>query len=98
MSFLVKDDTSFFLAFTVTVVILSDLFEFFFVVKLNGFDVSFGDDLGGHDAVVDEQEVVNDGAVEIEKILDARAVTPADDVVVHMMPAVLHTLRHALDG
>jgi len=98
MSFLVKDDTSFFLAFTVTVVILSDFFEFFFIVKLDRFDVTFGDDLGGHDAVVDEQEVVNDGAVEVEKILDARAVTPADDVVVHMMTAVLHTLRHTLDG
>ena len=93
-----KDETSFFLAFTVTVVILSDLFEFFFVVELDGFDVSFGDDFGGHDAVVDEQEIVNDGAIKMEKVLDACFVTPADDAVVHMMTAVLHTLRHALDG
>ena len=66
INFLVKDETSFFLAFTVTVVILSDLFEFFFVIKLNGFDVTFGNHFRGHDAVVDEQEVVNDGAIEME--------------------------------
>ena len=98
INFLVKDETSFFLAFTVTVVILSDLFEFFFVVKLDGFDVSFGNDFGRHDTVVDEQEVVNDGAVEVEKVLDARLVTPADDTVVHMMTAMLHSFRHAFDG
>ena len=98
INFLVKDETSFFLAFTVTVVILSDFFEFFFIVKLDGFDVTFGDDFGGHDAVVDEQEIVNDGTVEVEKVLDARFVTPADDTVVHMMTAMLHTLRHTLDG
>ena len=98
INFLVKDETSFFLAFTVTVVILSDFFEFFFIVKLDGFNVSFSDDFGGHDAVVDEQEIVNDGAVKVEKVLDARLVAPADDTVVHMMAAVLHTLSHALDG
>ena len=98
INFLVKEDTSLFLAFTVTVVILSDLFEFFFIVKFDGFDVSFGDDLGRHDAVVDEQEVVNDRAVEMKEVFDARAVTPADDTVVHMMAAMLHAFSHALDG
>ena len=98
INFLVKEDTSLFLAFTVTVVILSDFFEFFFVVKLDGFDVAVGDHLGGHDAVVDEQEIVHDGAVEVEKVLDARLVASADDVVINMVSAVLHTLRHALDG
>ena len=34
----------------------------------------------------------------MEKVLDACFVTPADDAVVHMMTAVLHTLSHALDG
>ena len=98
ISFLVKDETSFFFAFTVTVVILSDFFEFFFIVKLDGFDVAFSDDLRGHDAVVDEQEIVNDRAIEVEKVLDARAIAPADDAVVHMMAAVLHPFSHALDG
>ena len=98
INFLVKDETSFFLAFTVTVVILSDFFEFFFIVKLDGFDVSFGDDFGGHDAVVDEQKVVNDRAIEMEKVLDARFVAPADDTVVHMMTAMLHSLGNTLDG
>lgn len=98
INFLVKDETSFFLAFTVTVVILSDLFEFFFVVKLNGFDVTFGNHFRGHDAVVDEQEVVNDGAVKMKQILDACSVASADDTVVHMMTAVLHAFCHALDG
>ena len=98
INFLVKDETSFFFAFTVTVVILSDFFEFFFVVKLDGFDVSFGDDLGGHDAVVDEQEVVDDGAIKVEEVLDARTIAPADDTVVHMMAAVLHAFCHTLDS
>ena len=98
MSFLVKDETSFFFAFTVTVVILSDFFKFFFIVKLDGFDVAFGDNFGGHDAVVDEQEVVNDRTVKVEKVLDARAIAPPDDTVVHVMTAVLHSFCHALDG
>ena len=98
INFLVKDETSFFLAFTVTVVILSDFFEFFFIVKLDGFDVSFGDDFGGHDAVVDEQKVVDNGAVKMKQVLDARFVTPADDTVVHMMTAMLHSLGNTLDG
>ena len=98
INFLVKDETSFFLAFTVTVVILSDLFEFFFVVEFDSFNVTFGDDFRGHNAVVDEQKVVNDRAVEMKQVLDARFVTPADDTVVHMMAAVCNTLRYALDG
>jgi hypothetical protein len=98
MSFLVKDETSFFFAFTVTVVILSDFFKFFFIVKLDGFDVAFGDNFGGHDAVVDEQEVVNDRTVKVEKVLDARTIAPADDAVFDMMAAVLHAFCHTLDS
>ena len=98
ISFFVIGETSFFFAFTLTVVIFSDFSEFFFIVELDFFDVAFSDDLGGHDAVIDEQEIVNDGAIQVEKVADARAIATADNAVVDMVAAVLHTLGDTLDG